>query len=56
MKNDRQTTLDILADAPWLTGLAAGLPELLLKEGRLEHYSRRTLAPGGWRTPAAASP
>jgi CRP/FNR family cyclic AMP-dependent transcriptional regulator len=46
MKNDR-LALEILANAPWLKGLATGLPEMLVKEGRLEHYPA-----GRWRQAA----
>ena len=47
MKNDRLMALDILANAPWLEGLAPGLPDLLVKEGRLEDYPA-----GRWRQAA----
>ncbi|HEY1926705.1 MAG TPA: Crp/Fnr family transcriptional regulator [Caulobacteraceae bacterium] len=47
MKNDRLTALEILANAPWLKGLAPGLPEILVKEGRLERYPA-----GRWRQAA----
>ncbi len=46
MKNDR-LALEILANVPWLKGLAPGLPEMLVKEGRLEHYPA-----GRWRQAA----
>jgi CRP-like cAMP-binding protein len=44
MKSDRAKALEILEDAPWLEGLAPGLPERLATEGRLEHYPA-----GRWR-------
>jgi CRP-like cAMP-binding protein len=47
MKNDRLTALDVLTNAPWLKGLAPGLPEILVKEGRLERYPA-----GRWRQAA----
>jgi CRP/FNR family transcriptional regulator, cyclic AMP receptor protein len=47
MKNDRLMALEILANAPWLNGLAQGLPEILVKEGRLERYPA-----GRWRQAA----
>lgn len=47
MKNDRLKALEILASAPWLKGLAPGLPEMLANEGRLEHYPA-----GRWRQAA----
>src|ERR1700761_8515183 len=47
MKNEREMALRILAEAPWLKGLAPALPELLLKEGRLEPYPA-----GRWRQAA----
>ena len=47
MKSDRLMALEILASAPWLKGLAPGLPEMLVNEGRLEHYPA-----GRWRQAA----
>jgi CRP/FNR family transcriptional regulator, cyclic AMP receptor protein len=47
MKNDRSMALEILANAPWLKGLAPGLPEILVKEGRLDRYPT-----GRWRQAA----
>src|SRR5579859_2359741 len=47
MKNDRSMASEILAKAPWLSGLSPGLPEMLLNEGRLEHYPA-----GRWRQAA----
>ena len=47
MKSDRLKALEVLAGAPWLEGLAPGLPDMLVNEGRLEHYPA-----GRWRQAA----
>src|ERR1700761_4326081 len=47
MKNDRLTALEVLANSPWLEGLAQDLPEILVREGRLERYPA-----GRWRQAA----
>ncbi|HEY2050380.1 MAG TPA: Crp/Fnr family transcriptional regulator [Caulobacteraceae bacterium] len=47
MKNDRLTALEVLANSPWLEGLAQDLPEILVKEGRLERHPA-----GRWRQAA----
>ena len=38
MKTDRQLALELLSGLPWLRGLSARLPELLLQHGRLLRY------------------
>ena len=47
MKNDRVTALEVLTDAPWLRGLAPRMPEILVREGRLDRYPA-----GRWRQAA----
>jgi CRP/FNR family transcriptional regulator, cyclic AMP receptor protein len=47
MKSDRLTALEVLTNATWLQGLAPRLPEILVREGRLDRYPE-----GRWRQAA----
>lgn len=47
MKSDRLAALEVLTNAAWLQGLGPGLPEILVREGRLDRYPA-----GRWRQAA----